>query len=376
MGNKTQKKILVSTIACVFIFSVFVLPLSLGETYPLLNPLVITFGQDDLISDTAKTLASNIEEAVVIPISNLLELQLVERKAAREVFYVGHGSEEGIHMGSQIVEWSCIDEILDRSASPLHYLATCESSNVDTEKPVFTFEGPVDADLAASAILAHYYWIRGEYDTYVAFLATMYTQILTKMADPSKLRYLGTAWYRGIKWDKLDTPVLYEHPNRPYYGISSYYTSKNIQGSNSLATHLSVDLINAWWWTGLFTGCAAVIAGGIAVILAAIPEPVISKLAAAIVGLIAIIINIAMLLVRAFIDIYVRDEWGGCGWSFNKDMAWVSTGGNSGYLFIHNKMGKWMWVYGIQYFDVFGNPGVPLTYPEYYGYQCIGHVPL
>ena len=105
-------------VSAVFASSLFVNPLALGYYYPILGPVVLRLSDDPTVKDAAAMLAANIKGAKTISVVHPSQLEIIEWKAAGEIFYVGHGNEEGVIAGGFLVPWAALSWLVNHSHAP------------------------------------------------------------------------------------------------------------------------------------------------------------------------------------------------------------------------------------------------------------------
>jgi len=95
--------------AIVTLFTAVLLTMFLAQIWfstdaiPITGPLVLQLGNDAVVRDSAKQLSQEIDEARLFYVDSLVELSLICRKATGQLFYVTHGSEEGLQIGLNTV---------------------------------------------------------------------------------------------------------------------------------------------------------------------------------------------------------------------------------------------------------------------------------
>jgi hypothetical protein len=337
---KHKRISLTVVITGVFVLSLVVVPLSIGFYFPITYPIVLQFGNDQTLDSTARTLSSNIEHSKIVHVSMAGELDNIERKACQAIFYVGHGTEEGLKLGNELISWSKFSELIASTSSKEHYFAACYSSGVQVEsKTGLGFNGLVDADLAALAILTYYHWPRNQTKG-TAFLKELWLTGISRLTQPStQSRYLGVVNYRGIPFDQVMGSVHYEHPNRAQNGIWSIYSEKVIlatDGSDFGARHIGRGTILSMLWGGFIINAVSVMIE-LTSVFAFAPEGFATKIAAALTTLLTII-GLAYAL---FVTTIIVDETGQAGWYFAKD---YETDGMGRVINFKYKWGQWWWV--------------------------------
>ncbi|MDO8122752.1 MAG: hypothetical protein Q6364_00010 [Candidatus Hermodarchaeota archaeon] len=338
---------------------------------------------DDItIRDIVQTFKQNIDGAQIVKINDPRQLNFILSRAISEVFYVGHGHEEGVNVGYREISWNELSHYVDLSRSELHYFAMCYSGNIKTQKPVMTFTGTTEADLTALTILAHHHWRHGNYQKYIHFSKELYTTIQYKKENPSKIRFLDdchpTYWwvakYRDIwfdTWNEYPIYAKYEHPDRTVYNINPG-SEDHIEGNDFIAGHMSVYMIADL----METIDSMLVAADWCEILSRI-FTVAEVPLATIFEILEWMLTVAAVALFDWVNDYVIDETGTCGWAFFKDGVLHHPWPWSWYYTWYQKVGSWMWCYVYQ--PVVIGPGdwpIPWITPLSTGWNFIDDIPL
>jgi hypothetical protein len=125
--------------------------LVLGDAMPISGPIVLQLTGDSAVKDSAEQIARFVDGAHLLRVSNMLQLELISRKAVGPVFYASHGMDEGLEIDGKVVRWETVRNIVRLSPAEEHYFAVCFSSRIGRMdgKTALGFEGEVDADVAA-----------------------------------------------------------------------------------------------------------------------------------------------------------------------------------------------------------------------------------
>ncbi|MFX1566362.1 MAG: hypothetical protein ACFFCH_10265 [Promethearchaeota archaeon] len=199
-----------------------------ADTVLITNAVVLQFGIDDAICDSVNQLVSDIDDAQRILVPNVLSLQLILRKAVGPIFYVGHGTPEGLIVGSETVSWSSISTMISNSKGQEHYFASCFSGNMEIEdKFVIGFHDIIDADVATFVTSFWWHALRGV-DFTEEVLQFIRNGGLTKVAYPQRPLYYIVWTPKDIGW----TPYGLYDP----WALNVHYTEVDVvfamQGGN------------------------------------------------------------------------------------------------------------------------------------------------
>jgi len=114
------------------------------------------------VSLCADRLHRNIPDAVVIPVLDFFNLKRLAWKATAQVFYVGHGTPDGLRLPAGMLPWSLVSKVVQASPARTHYIAACHSTRVRVEgRLVFGFNSLVDAEAAAATYSALHHILQG-----------------------------------------------------------------------------------------------------------------------------------------------------------------------------------------------------------------------
>ncbi|MFX0168136.1 MAG: hypothetical protein ACFE89_02160 [Candidatus Hodarchaeota archaeon] len=187
--KKVSKVLLVPLITGVFIGSLFVLPIAQGISLPILGPLILTFGNDEAINNGALQLSRNIPDAQRFSIHNYIHFQITLSKAIGEIFYVGHGTKDGLQTPFGIIPWLQIDNMVELAPAKVHYFAVCYSTGIEADdKLVFCSGGPCDAVVTATMFSMAHYLLQNEHDqAYNILTSFIETGGLTRLQNPIDL---------------------------------------------------------------------------------------------------------------------------------------------------------------------------------------------
>ncbi|MFX1403076.1 MAG: hypothetical protein ACFE9D_01210 [Promethearchaeota archaeon] len=212
-------------------------------------------------------LEHNIPNSKHLRIDDKVQFELILRKAIGEIFYVGHGIEAGLTIGSTLVCWDEITEIIEASPSGEHYFAACFSAPAAytiTSKIVVGFPTIIDADVAAFILtMCWSYFHIGEIPR------TLVEDFINadgpeKILQPQKpLVAMAWTWSEGINigW----TPYLLYNPNALHIHYTAYDVYLMLQQDLRFLETLIllvISVILAIWISGPIGGVVGILIGG------------------------------------------------------------------------------------------------------------------
>ena len=302
-----------------------------------LEPLVVQLSDDPTVASTASYVRSQIEGCQVIQAFDVATLFAVVKSAYNTIFYVGHGSLDGVKLRSTTLEWQTLEDCARNSPSHQDMVLACYSGNptLGSGKSWFGFNGQVDSQIGADLLLALYYGTRGNYRTYDMHRHLAWDGITEKMIlkteKPSYLGEIGGGGggsgppsydfcYKDIFWSAYSTDpsseVYYDHPCYDYYYYFKGYGPANAftidPGYGVTAWHYDRASIEIWSGGGLISIAAACYSLGLLA-------------AASIIGIEAtpFLLGIGAMLTALglaagwIVSVFIKDETGS-GWSFCK----------------------------------------------------------
>jgi len=157
-------KLVVSTgLILIFLVSPLAAGWQAGDSQPITGPVILQLGSDPIVTDGAKQLAHYIDGAHLFHVPSLFHLKRIVYKTIGQIFYVGHGTEEGLVIGAELILWRHIEDIVADSPSQEHYFAACFSHLPGgiKGKIALGFEGMVDVDVATILLAAVAYGVHG-----------------------------------------------------------------------------------------------------------------------------------------------------------------------------------------------------------------------
>ncbi|MFX1565692.1 MAG: hypothetical protein ACFFCH_06865 [Promethearchaeota archaeon] len=221
------------------------------DAIPITDPLVIQFGNDAVIRNSAKKLVGEVNNAKLVYVDSLATLMLICRKAIGELFYVGHGSEQGLHIGEDLISWNDINSVIQRMPATEHYFAACFSANIGKvkDKLVLGFPSIIDADVASLLVSMTYYYIHEQFDMLMQLTQQLFTGFyLSKLLKPEK-----PLWY--VEYTQISgwTPYGLYCPPAVYFLLN--------------AIDISIIQNTGAFSAALITAIVAYCTGGIGVII-------------------------------------------------------------------------------------------------------------
>lgn len=221
------KKAVVSTVILViFSFSLFVPALILGENFPITGPVIIGLASDGAAKSTASQLRQNIPNSKFVRISNENQLARLVQRVIGEIFYVGHGAEQGLQVGSSLLSWSQVSKIIQESISSEHYFAACFSAKITynrNNKFVVGFPSIIDADVAAFVLTGLWQYVHKSEISESLVRNFVDSNGLEKILSPQQpLYWITWTWSEGknIGW----TPYGLYNPN----AIHIHFTAADV----------------------------------------------------------------------------------------------------------------------------------------------------
>jgi hypothetical protein len=223
---RTSRKIFTPILLIPMVAILFTMPLAIGYSTPIIGPLILCLGNDQPVKASVIQLEHNIPNAKCLRIFDEVQLEVVVRKTIGEVFYVGHGTEAGLTVGSTLIPWSKVTEKIQSSPSKEHYFAACFSALATPlveGKLVIGFDTLVDADVAAFVLTTCWSLVhKGEFS--ITLIENFIkTGGLEKIVTPKNPLYSITwTWSEGkdIGW----TPYGLYNPN----ALHIHYTASDV----------------------------------------------------------------------------------------------------------------------------------------------------
>jgi len=220
MGRVITKKLKVPVIVLI-VLSMTLIP---ALTSPITSPVIVVLSGDEPIIYTANKISELLQKAIIVKKNNIFE-NLILMRAVGEVIYVGHGTQQGIKIRSNVVSWEKFAKEIHHVPSKTIYVAACYSENlakIEKTKMVFGFKGLVDVDEAAYLTTATMAATKGDVEKAGKLLRELTQIMIGKIVEPWKYKLwllYETKQIRGIwhvKYDPyLPDVVDYTHPD--YY---------------------------------------------------------------------------------------------------------------------------------------------------------------
>jgi hypothetical protein len=249
-----NRKIVVSISLTICILMIYTQPtiasIQASNLYEILRPIIIQLDDDETVVQASNDLQALIKDAIIMTPVSKLDLIKIEKKAISEVFLVGHGEPEGVQFHSNMLEWRELEKIIDQSPSFEHYLLSCYSSQIQSHPKVLrTFHGLVDVDIAILAIqfsrelvsLVKQEAPRESINQVALSHKDQMLELWEDKLENNGFQYLGTGWWRGLKWDKYpgttSYPVYYDHLYRQRYSIDPDVEFEKHKPNNKIHVH-------------------------------------------------------------------------------------------------------------------------------------------
>jgi hypothetical protein len=363
---KIQLKIVAFSLVIALLIPAVLVPTSLAANRSYAGTVIVDTGGNDYATaySTAKIIAF-IPDATFFFVDDFAHLQEIALKTIGDLIIVGHGQKDGMMIGGSVVNWSEIANLLSQSASSRFYLASCYSKAVQIDdKFVLGFAGRIDVDAAAMQVVAMYFGLNNQEDK-IHTVINYFTGVLTdKVTHPERSyrAFLDTppqgwqqAYKEGWVWAVYPEPqnlpqihytspdVFYEYP---WCTVDTEGSAWSAEGFG--ITHLTPSLLfeySVWRiveYAAAYLGVAAVLTGGIALLIAAI---------------LAIFSGVEALIVTNYVM-----QPNGDGWAYA--MNYYSAEPYYGSVDI--KIGALMW------FTVGNILTEPFAYPNWYGGTDLG----
>jgi hypothetical protein len=304
-----------------------------------MQPIVVQLSDDATVTNTAGYVGSQIAGCLIISAFNIATLCAVVQNAYNTIFYVGHGSEDGVELGSSTLEWKYMQDYASNSPSKQHMVLACNSGerSIGNGKDWFGFPGLIDAQIGADLLLCLFYKNKGDYPNFATHRDRVMDGVIEKMVlgtqTPSYLRYIeggggggGSSSppvdydfaFAGIYWSSYSTnpghEIWYDHPSYPHY-----YTALGVGPANSFtinaglgveADHFDRGTVNFWKAGGVATIVTFLYALGIGIAVTTFQFEV-----TAIVYVIALFLSLIGFTVAWIANTFFQDETGS-GWTF------------------------------------------------------------
>ena len=246
----------------VFLFLVFSMQLLPASTSPAAFPVVVVLSGDEPVMYTANKIGELLQNAMVVEKDSVFG-SLILMRAVGEVIYVGHGTQQGIKVGGNIVSWENFAKEIRYVPSKTIYVAACYSENIAkiaeknrSNKIIFGFKGLIDVDEAAYITTATITAIKGNAEKAGKLLKELTEIMFGKIVEPWKYKLwllYETKQIRGIwhvKYDPyLPDVVDYTHPDYYFHyenqiNIDDWWEKEN--SNHNLYTVMVPRRISGW----------------------------------------------------------------------------------------------------------------------------------
>ncbi|MHA1583415.1 MAG: hypothetical protein ACTSYM_13085 [Candidatus Baldrarchaeia archaeon] len=195
MRRITTKKLKITTIVLI-VLSMTLIP---ALTSPVASPVIVVLSGDEPVMYTANKIGELLQNAMIVE-KNSMFGTLILMRAVGEVIYVGHGTQQGIKVGGNIVGWENFAKEIRHIPSKTIYVAACYSENLakiaekkGLSKLIFGFRGLVDADEAAYITTATIFAMMGNVEKTIKLLNEFIQLTIEKINQPWKYKpkFLG-----------------------------------------------------------------------------------------------------------------------------------------------------------------------------------------
>lgn len=378
MRRTTTKKLEVPVIVLI-VLSMTLIP---ALTSPITSPVIVVLSGDEPVIYTANKISELLQNAIIVKKNNIFE-NLILMRAVGEVIYVGHGTQQGIKVGGNIVSWENFAKEIHRFPSKTIYVAACYSENLakivekkGLSKLIFGFKGLVDVDEAAYITTAIITVTKGNIEKTGELLKELTKIMFGKITEPwkYKLWLLAAHDVRGIWWVYWreysyywsSPKVEYTHPNtyksvdpNHYYNIG-IEDDAVIEGDNFLAHHIPKSAIDEADIASKLAGPLMALAIALAALVGWIPAGAFAAALAALAAFICATMSVTL-------NDLLRDE-SGSGWVYAKDITTIKLGWVPLYAQGDFKFGKSWWCRAIWYYPRMD----PVMIPLWYGGRDLG----
>ncbi|MFX1563647.1 MAG: hypothetical protein ACFFDP_10125 [Promethearchaeota archaeon] len=144
--------------------------------------------------------------------TNEVHLRLImETSIYFTTIYVGHGSPEGLQMGSHIISWLHISDWINKSSKTYHILGTCYGANAVTDlSKAFGLPGQVDARIAGLVCQAFISKFDGNQERTINTVKQLCSEeMMELMVHPTLPLWTYGPWYTDIALNTIITGLIY-----------------------------------------------------------------------------------------------------------------------------------------------------------------------
>ncbi|MFW9906600.1 MAG: hypothetical protein ACFFFH_19995 [Candidatus Thorarchaeota archaeon] len=124
------------------------------------SPTIIAFGNDEAIQTAVREIKNDIPNTRIKEINDYSSLKKTFPRYAKYIFYVGHGEEAGLLVGTSLISWDDINALVHNFNGVHQFFVACHSDSIAATRRT-TFSGKIDAIIAAKISVT---WIK-IYDT-------------------------------------------------------------------------------------------------------------------------------------------------------------------------------------------------------------------
>jgi hypothetical protein len=128
------------------------------ETFVLdsTSPLILKMGNDVAVESATSVLREDITNLRIKEIDSIRDLDYPVKVAHAEVFYVGHGNQNGLQIGNDVVAWETMRGKIDSSPAVHHWVIACDSNNIlrPKDRSITAIPGEIDAVVSSHIALA------------------------------------------------------------------------------------------------------------------------------------------------------------------------------------------------------------------------------
>ncbi len=112
------------------------------------SPTIIALGNDEAIQTAVREIKNNIPNSRIKEINDYSTLKETFPVYAKYIFYVGHGEETGLLVGTSLISWDDINTLALNFKGVRQFFVACHSDSIVTTGRT-TFSGKIDAIVAA-----------------------------------------------------------------------------------------------------------------------------------------------------------------------------------------------------------------------------------
>ncbi|TFH04898.1 MAG: hypothetical protein E4H14_13775 [Candidatus Thorarchaeota archaeon] len=287
-----------------------------------LQPIVVQLSDDATVTKTAEYIGSQIEGSRIISAFNIATLCAVVENAYNTIFYVGHGFEDGVELGSTTLEWEYMQDYASNSPSKQHMVLACNSGerSIGNGKDWFGFPGLIDAQIGADLLLCVFHKDKGNYPDFATHrdraMAGIAANMILGTQTPSYLSY--DFIFGSIYWSAYSInpsyEIWYDHPSYSYYysalGVGPAVSFSLAPGHGVIADHHSRLVVDIWKAGGVASIIEMLFALGVGIAVTTFQFEV-----TAVIYIIAGFIAACGFAIGIIANAFFQDETGS-GWTF------------------------------------------------------------